>query len=242
MPKIPKLIGTIVKTAWSKMFITVTITKKEQLTNELLRIRFTGDLSNSKYEIGQAILIQISDTEYRNYTPSTFNKEEGYFEVIFHQKAKGPGTTFFKEITEGSKLISSLPRGQNVYDSNTYYHFFYGDDTCIGFCQALQEAMKTNNHKLEGLLEIDKASTAYANTCLPNMEFIQKSEDTEVYPAVDYLDSIDPYRWNKLIHGQFYLMGNGKSIQKFRKALRAKGVSSNNIITQPFWVQGKVGL
>ncbi|EHO07547.1 hypothetical protein HMPREF9714_02627 [Myroides odoratimimus CCUG 12901] len=242
MPKIPKLIGTIVKTAWSKMFVTVVVTQKEQLANGLLRIRFEADLSNAKYEIGQAILMQISDTEYRNYTPSIFNKEEGYFDVIFHQKAKGPGTTFFKNITIGTELTSSLPRGLNIYDENTYYHFFYGDDTCIGFCQALQEEMKKNNHKLEGLLELSDHSIPYANDHLPHMEYIEKSDDKEVYPAVDYLESIDTYRWNKLVHGQFYLMGNGKSIQKFRKALRAKGVSSNNIITQPFWVEGKIGL
>ncbi|MDM1502918.1 oxidoreductase [Myroides marinus] len=242
MPKIPKLIGTIVKTAWSRMFITVTVTEKEQLTNELLRIRFTGDLSNAKYEVGQTVLMQISDTEYRNYTPSTFNVAEGYFDVIFHQKSKGPATAYFKQLTIGAKLTTSLPRGLNVYDENTYYHFFYGDDTCIGFCKALQEMMKKNNHKLEGLLEIDKDALLYANEHLPYMEYIQKSEDREMYPAVDYLESIDTYRWNKLIHGQFYLMGNGKSIQKFRKALRAKGVSANNIITQPFWIQGKMGL
>lgn len=242
MPKIPKLIGTIVKTAWSRMFITVTVIEKEQLTNELLRIRFSGDLSNSKYEVGQAILMQISDTEYRNYTPSIFNTKEGYFDVVFHQKSKGPATLFFKEIEVGKQLTTSLPRGLNIYDENVYYHFFYGDDTCIGVCQALQEMMNKNNHKLEGLLEIEREATPYANEHIPYIEYISKSQDNELYPAVDYLDSIDTYRWNKLIHGQFYLMGNGKKIQKFRKALRAKGVSANNIIVQPFWVQGKVGL
>lgn len=242
MPKIPKLIGTIVKTAWSKMFISVTVTQKEQLSPELLRIRFEANLSNSKYEIGQAILMQISDTEYRNYTPSAFNKEEGYFDVLFHQRAKGPGTAFFREVAIGAQLTSSLPRGQNVYDKNMHYHFFYGDDTCIGFCEALQEILHNNNYKLEGLLELDDNSTTYVNNHLPNMEYIQRSTDHELYPAVDYLDSIDTYRWNKLAQGQFYLMGNGKNIQKFRKALRNKGISSDNIITQPFWVQGKVGL
>lgn len=242
MPKIPKLIGTIVKTAWSRMFITVTVTQKEQISDDLLRIRFDANLTGSKYEIGQAILMQISDTEYRNYTPSYFNAKEGYFEVLYHQKAKGPGTAFFKEITIGTQLTSSLPRGQNMFDTNVHYHFFYGDDSCIGFCQALQQELHKNNHKLEGLLELDEASTPYVDSHLPHMEYIHKSEDKELYPAVDYLESIDTYRWNRLALGQFYLMGNGKSIQKFRKALRNKGVSSDNIITQPFWVQGKVGL
>jgi NADPH-dependent ferric siderophore reductase len=37
-------------------------------------------------------------------------------------------------------------------------------------------------------------------------------------------------------------MGNAKSIQAFRKALREKGVSNKNIHTQPYWAEGKVGL
>ncbi|MDR0229084.1 MAG: oxidoreductase [Flavobacteriaceae bacterium] len=242
MPKIPKLIGSLVKATWSKMFVTATVIEKQQLTATLLRIRFQANLQNASYKVGQAILIQISDTEYRNYTPSTFNKKEGYFDVIFHQAAHGPGTTFFKFINIGETIVTSLPRGKNIYNPKANYHFFYGDDTCIGFCEALQKEANKNQKKLLGILELDPLSISYVHQNLPHLNLVDLPENNTISPALNYLNEIDEYNWNKYSKGNFYLMGNGKSIQQFRKALRNKGIASENIITQPFWVDGKIGL
>lgn len=242
MPKIPKLIGSLIKTTWNKMFITALVIEKQQLTVDLLKIRFQANLQDAIYKVGQAILIQISATEYRNYTPSVFNKSEGYFDVIFHQAAEGPGTTFFKQINIGETIITSLPRGRSIYNSKANYHFFYGDDTCIGICEALQEIIKKDQGKLIGILELDPLSISYAYQNLKHIDFINPPDYNAISPALDYLNNIDEYTWNKYTKGHFYLMGNGKSIQQFRKALREKGIPSENITTQPFWVKGKIGL
>lgn len=242
MPKIPKLIGTLVKTAWSKMFINVKVVEKTQLTDSLLKIRFQGDLSETNYEVGQAILMQISATEYRNYSPSIYCPEQGYFEVLFHQKAKGPGTKFFKNIKENDIVTTSIPRGQNMYDHNMDYHFFYGDESCLGFCNYLQSTLKKENKKLKGILELEPANANYAHSLLDNIDIIEPYLIDKAETAIDYLSSIDDFNWNRIKNGQFYIMGNAKSISTFRKALKDKGVSNRNIVTQPFWVEGKVGL
>ncbi|MTG98234.1 MULTISPECIES: FAD-binding oxidoreductase [Myroides] len=242
MPKIPKLIGTLVKTAWSKMFIEVTVSEKEQISDNLLRIRFKADIQQAKYEIGQAILMQISETEYRNYTPSEYNREQGYFDVLFHQQADGPGTRFFKDIQVNDKLTSSIPRGQNVYDKNIDYHFFYGDESCIGFCLYLQQLLNKDNKTLKGILEVNDKNKTYIGSELSHIEFVEKSLSNKAQTAIEYIDSLNEFQWNRIQHGQFYIMGNAKSISKFKKALRERGVSNNNIVTQPFWVEGKVGL
>lgn len=60
--------------------------------------------------------------------------------------------------------------------------------------------------------------------------------------AIEALNKMEAKFWDLWKDGYFYLMGNAKSIQNFRKALKEKGVQSRNIYTQPYWADCKVGL
>ncbi|MNL32853.1 hypothetical protein D3C87_1547310 [compost metagenome] len=73
------------------------------------------------------------------------------------------------------------------------------------------------------------------------LDMVPKSINKAEY-AIDSLRNLDVKIWDLWKNGYFYLMGNAKSIQTFRKALKEKGIQSNNIYTQPFWADGKVGL
>jgi NADPH-dependent ferric siderophore reductase len=134
-----------------------------------------------------------------------------------------------------------LPRGFSVYDTTAKYHFFFGDETCISVFKSMKDEINSTENNYLGILELDKESVEVPAKLGLVVDVVPKSINKAEF-AIQSLHKLDPEIWNLWQNGQFYLLGNAKSIQAFRKALKEKGVSNKNIYTQPYWAEGKIGL
>ena len=102
--------------------------------------------------------------------------------------------------------------------------------------------IEENNQNYIGVLEFNDA-TLHSETnleCL--LDIVPGAGSYKAEQAVLFLEHLDKRVWQLWKDGVFYVMGNGRSIQNFRKALKEKGIGSRQIITQPYWVEGKTGL
>jgi len=224
-------------TAWVKK---VTATQTEYLDPYIKKIRFTGDFRKAHFEPGQAIIFRVSETEHRNYTPCFFDGEQGICEVLFYLNGIGPGSRYIDAMKPGDTLYMALPRGFNLLKKESKFHFFYGDETTLGLFYSFKQVLEKRGESYAGIMDLSLAAEIPESLDL-NMKAIRS---TLPYgsAAVYYLNTVDASTWNQWATGTFYLMGNAKSIQCFRKALKEKGISGSNIVTQPYWAEGKTGL
>ncbi|MFH7018140.1 siderophore-interacting protein [Flavobacterium sp. FlaQc-47] len=241
MNSMPKIIGDFMEMAFSSKICKINVAATTMLSDNVKMIRFKGHFPHVKFKIGQAIVIRIDDTNYRNYTPSKWNSEKGWFEVIFHIHKNGPGSYFIENLKPDDQLTVGLPRGFDFFKKEEKYQFFFGDETCISVFKSFQDEINASENNYLGIMELDADSTEVPNKLGFAVDIAPKSTNKAEF-AIDILNKLDHKIWELWKDGYFYLMGNAKSIQAFRKALKEKGVSNKNIYTQPYWAEGKIGL
>lgn len=229
------------ETAFSSKLRQVTVIHTEYLNPQLKKIRFAGDLAGTTYSAGQAIVLKVNDTSYRNYTPCLWDSEAGVAEVLFHLHGNGPGSELLSDLQKGDTLLMGLPRGFRLHRKDNRYHFFFGDETTLGLFMSLKEAIQAKGQLYIGLLELDEQAKDIPDQLGLMTDITDKTSFT-ASQASAFLDSLDRHIWNLWKSGTFYLMGNARSIQLFRSALKAQGIPARNIVTQPYWAQGKIGL
>ena len=241
MPKVPKWIADAMEGVFSSYSRKVVVSEISYLNPYVKKITFRGDFTNVKFKTGQAMILRVDDTNYRNYTPSYWNSALGICEAIFHLHGNGPGSKYIGNLKINDSLSMGLPRGFDFYKKEYKYHFFFGDETTIGLFESLTQVIEQNGQNYLGVLELNEETrlAEIKTNCLLDVvaASVNKAEN-----AILFLEHLPAPVWNLWKTGIFYLMGNGRSIQNFRKVLKEKGISSRNIVTQPYWVEGKFGL
>jgi len=241
MNSMPKIIGDFMELAFSNKICKVSVTATEMISSNIKIVTFKGVFPHVKFKIGQAIVIRIDETNYRNYTPSKWDSINGTFEVIFHIHNNGPGSECIRNLQPNDIITVGLPRGFNVYNPSAQYHFLFGDETCLSVFKSMKEEINRTENNYLGILELDNEAANVPEKLGLVVDVVPKSEIKAQF-AIESLQKLDPEIWNLWKNGHFYLLGNAKSIQAFRKALKEKGVSNKNIYTQPYWAEGKIGL
>jgi NADPH-dependent ferric siderophore reductase len=241
MPKVPKWVADAMESVFSGQSRKVSLVEVTYLNPYLKKITFKGNLKGVNFKIGQAIVIRVDDRNFRNYTPSYWNSEEGLFEVIFHLHGNGPGSHYIASLNLNDTLNITLPRGFDFYKKDYQYHFFFGDETSLGLFKSLKQAIDANDQNYLGLLEVNAETWKEKLNSECQLDVVPTSTN-KAANAITYLENLDQRIWDLWKNGFFYLIGNARSIQNFRKALKQKGISSKNILTQPYWMEGKIGL
>jgi NADPH-dependent ferric siderophore reductase len=241
MPRVPKWIADAMENVFSGQQRRVTIIEVAYLNPYLKKITFKGSFSDFRFKFGQAIAIRVNETNFRNYTPSSWNSEAGVFQVVFHLHGNGPGSSYITNLQVNDSLNIVLPRGFELYKQDYKYHFFFGDETAIGLFESLQHVIEENGQDYIGILELNKDTLNFEIKTNSGLEIVPSSTD-KAQSAISLLEKLPDRVWELWKNGAFYLIGNGRSIQKFRSALKEKGVSLRNIKSQPYWIEGKFGL
>lgn len=231
--------GDAIDSIMASKYLQLQVRDTAELSPYVKKVSFTGDLREISCQAGYAIAFRVSATEYRNYTPSWFSSAENECEIIFHLHGNGPGSDYAAGLSPGDIVKMVPPRGRTFYRDHPY-HFFFGDETTLGLYKAMQQEVAQHDQLYTGILELDPA-----NVFLPG----------DMGLATDVLDKRRTdralaERLDKTLHVtgipadafMYYLTGNAASIQLFRSILKARGVQSRNIRTQPYWAAGKKGL
>lgn len=238
MPKIPKWLGDTMETLFSAMIHPVSVEDVVMLDTTLSKVRFRGDFHKARFNPGNVVEFRINETDYRHYTPSVFDSEQGLCEILFYLHAQGPGSAWAEQLQKGDKVNLMGPGGNLKYREEYKYHIIFGDETSLGLVECLKTAINANSQEYLCVLELDDAHRHWPALAGLSADVVSKSAENPAREAIHYLDGLSAH-WKEAV---FYLSGNARSIQALRKALIAQDIKSSQIRTEPYWSPGKKGL
>lgn len=242
MPRVPKWMADALEALFSGSYHLVTVTELHYLTPELKYIRFEGDFSGSKIKFvaGNVIEFRVNDTEFRHYTPSYFDSAKGICDVLFYLHNMGPGSRWAASLKEGDQLKLMGPAGKTKLDYNAENHFVFGDETSLGLMQCLSHVAKTYGKTIKCLAELDEPHMNWTEFLNIPVHIVMKSTQEKTKIALLQVDHF--LKQKNRDKTAFYLTGNAKSIQTIKKHLVNSGVKTSQIQSEPYWVEGKIGL
>lgn len=243
MPRIPKWLGDTMETVFSRMIIPVSVAGVEYIFPGLKKIIMQGDFSKIKFTPGNVIEFRVTDTDFRHYTISNFDKEKGICEMLVYLHGQSVGCKWIENLKAGDSLKMMGPGGKLSYQFSFQQHFVFGDETSLGLILCMEEAALKNKQSFFGLIELEKKHLEWINYL--NSKSINSAEscfENPAKPCIDLLNNMENYFGENIDDTCFYLTGRAKSIQAFRKFLTEKGISYKQIKTEPYWAEGKKGL
>lgn len=118
MPSMPKWLGDFSEKVFKNAYRETVVTQTEYYDEKLKRVRYQGeDLKKVDWIPAQEIEFRINDTDYRHYTPSCWNKEKGYVDVIFYLHGRGVGSLWADSLKEGDSVMIIGPGGKFILPS-----------------------------------------------------------------------------------------------------------------------------
>lgn len=229
---IPKWMGDVAEMIIQQR---VTVVDTHYLAPKLKLVRFESDVVRKRSFLpGQWVEFRVSDGDFRHYSPSAHNAESGLMEVLFYLHEKGPGSTWADNLKAGDEMMMLGPAGKFVLHKNAAHHLFIGDETSIGVCKVMQDALGSDNFTC--LIECEEAHANWPTlaglmaTTIPK----QGHEGETLKKAVQQV-TLPP-------NTTAYLSGHASSIQAVRKTLIVRGMPSSRILAKAYWADGKRGL
>lgn len=238
MPSMPKWLNDTVENIFPKYVRETTITEIQYISEKLKKIKFSANLLGLEYKAGYSIEFRVNDTDYRRYTPYNFDKANNTFDILFHIHGDASGSNFVKNLEVGDSLKYIIPRGKDMFKSDFEHHIVIGDETSLGAALSIKyETEGYRNYSFDSIFELDD-HLVLKNLGLYGYHTL-KNEPEKIIESIDFLIK------EKVIHlekSAFYIIGNGKTLQKVRKSLKEKNISSHQIFSQAYWIEGKKGL
>ena len=145
-----------------------------------------------------------------------------------------------KNLSVGSKIKISYPRGRNQYNKSLKNQLFLGDETTLGLAVAFLPVLKNNEHKFIFYFELDEENKNVPKLLgLKNYIVFPKNK---TFKKLELIKRIPNLITEDFKNTSFILAGNVKSIQNFRQILKINNISGKNIKAQGYWMDGKSGL
>jgi NADPH-dependent ferric siderophore reductase len=242
MPHMPKWMGNVVETVFKRFIHDVTVSDVTYIHSNLKKVTFTGDFSTIDFKLTQAVAFRVDDIHYRNYTPNFFDSEAGICSVCFYLHGNGPGSTFASRLRVGDKLKMIGPRGKSLYEAESKYHFFFGDETSLGLFNSLKTEIHANQQEYLGVLTLHPDLFDLPDKLDLMLDVVPKDAAMPYEHSAAYLNDLQGKLWDVWRVSTFYLTGNANAIKGVRKVLLTKGVPPRNIRAQAFWAEGRQGL
>lgn len=239
MPRIAKWLGDAVETLMPSKMPLMTVAKITSINSAIKRIQFSGNLAGMNCKPGYAVLIRVNDTEFRNYTPSFYDAEKGILEIIFHLHGPAAGSHYINQLTVGDVVRISMPRGQKQYTASAKQYLIFGDETSLGMMLAFQYYLNKNQQQFQYYLELDEQNADVPRQLgLENYSIYSKQNTFKDELWLKDLPIFGRADWDE---AYFILTGNVKSVQTFRKILKAHDIKGR-IFVKGYWLEGKTGL
>lgn len=244
MPRLNRWMADAMERLFSNQFHPVEVVKIEQLDAKLKKVCFEGDLSGCRFEPGDVIEFRVSEQEFRHYTPARFDAAKGLCDVLFYTHGLGIGSAWVEQLGEGDRVKLMGPgSGKVAYKAKAASagapssHLIFGDESSLGTAYSLYQAIHANGHRTHILMELDDGHHHWPALLGLEAELLGKAEDVADEAATSALGAI-----KELSASRCYLTGRARSIQRLKSRLKALQVPRQNILSMPYWADGKSGL
>lgn len=242
MPHLPEgMIDTIEKLLSSKFF-EAEVKSAVYINPEILQVTFAADFNQIDFHIGYAVMVRTGPKDLRHYTMSSFDRESGVFDILFHIHGDGPGSDLAIQLKIGEKLKMAVPGGKKMFVPESNYHFLFGDETSLSFIQIFITEIQKTGGIYDGVIELRTQNHEVPEKLNIKLQSVLRTPKTPAAQAISYLMELKTETDFPLEQCVFYLTGNVTSVHSFRKEIKKLGVSSKNIKFQGYWAEGSIGL
>jgi len=242
MAQLPKWIADTVVAVANPWLYSAQVICIQPLSADMLQIQFAGNFSKADFHPGQELQFRVDHNNFRHYTLSAFDQQQGVCSVIFYLNDKGPGCRWAAGLQTGDTVKFSAEKGKLRYDDTATHHFFFGDETTVGLFDWFKKTALSNDHEYFGVLELHPHNESVLTQLRLMIESVPPQPGQPASHAIHWMEDMNPYCWHTWQKAVFYLAGRVASIQRFRQYLLEHGVKNRQIRTTPYWADGKCGL
>jgi len=242
MPHLPEWIVDTMENLLSSKFFDAEVVSASFLNQEIVKVTFKADLQSMPFYPGWPVMLRVGANDLRHYTFSSFDKQNGLFDIVFHVHGNAPGSDLVSKMKSGDHLKMAVPAGRKMYSPEHKNHFFFGDETSLSFMMILINDIIKNNGIYSGILELRPQNITISKLLQLNVDTVIHTPDNPAGEAIDKLKQLINKADFSFDSSVFYLTGNVSSVQAFRKELKRIGINPKNIKLQGYWAEGSVGL
>lgn len=242
MPQLPKWLADTMITVANPWLRQAVVSDMVMLSDEVKLITFKGDFDHENFLPGKIVQFRVDDTNFRHYTLSSFNRQQGLCSVVFYLHGQGPGSQWAANLQVGQEVRFRAGQGKLRYNDQATHHFFFGDETSIGLFHWYKLTALACSHEYFGVLELQPPHEQALHNLGIMVDTVASSITAPAANAIDWMEDMHPDCWANWKHATFYLAGRALSISRFRKYLLQKGVEPRQIRTDAYWADGKKGL
>lgn len=235
MPKIPSLLVNFLESKYSN---SVEVVEIKDLTLQLRRVRFYGDaLKGCPFRPGQVVEFRVNTQTFRHYTPSSFDSQLGFMELLFYLHGKGPGSTWASQLKVGDHIKILGPGGRFYFQSKAKTHVFLGDETTLGLFSCLQNAAPIGS--IQGMIEVNLGNAVWVEHLGLQLSVNERYQTSR---GVHLLGWIQQHADSLGRDAHFYVAGHAQSTASVRSLLKELGYSRKQVSCQNYWDERKKGL
>jgi len=218
------------------------VTQVRDLTAHLRLVDVAGEsLRAADWHPGDKAQVFLpASTEMRTYTPFAWDRAAGTARFLVFVHGEGPGAAWGRSLRVGDAFRFFGPSRSVDLPALARPIVLFGDETSFAIARALQDLAGDDDRAFRIVCEVsafDESTTALAALGV-RAELVEKTPDDAHLERVTQLLS-DAVKASP--HGTVVLTGRAQSIQKLRKALRARHVTVTQA-TKAYWSIGKAGL
>ncbi|MEV0218250.1 siderophore-interacting protein [Streptomyces sp. NPDC050704] len=241
MPRLPAPFARMVDARGTQC----TVTGVEDLSPSFRRVHLAGEgLRGRAWEPCQVTTFLVSATEFRRYTPDSFDAEAGRMSILFYRHDAGaagsfsPGETWLDGLTAGDPVSAMGLEATRSFRARAEPGtvFVCGDGTTVGLWYSMIRWLG-HRARVRGVVEVPPWDVPLVRDLLPGVEVLPQTEQ----PGETVLSWLEGAPPGEVTYA--YLSGHGQTIQLARNLVRDRyGLHRSAIYTQPYWATGKVGL
>lgn len=233
MPELPAFIADFLVPRFAHPAV---VQEVEVLAPQLRRVRFSGPaLMGLHFQPGQEVKFRVTERSLRHYTPSAYDPVAGTLDVIFYLHGKGPGSDWAQQLQVGAPTQVLGPSGRGVLQK-ARTHVLLGDETALGLFHSFSASTRG---QLMGAVEVDPGCERWPELAqVPGVQAVTRQEKRGE-ALISWIHQHSPQVAQDVV---FYLIGHTDSILRLREKLLQAGWERRQLVSRPYWADGKRGL
>jgi NADPH-dependent ferric siderophore reductase len=235
MPKLPSWLANTMEKIISDKIYPVMVAETKMLSQNFKLVTFEGDFLDADFVPGNEILFRINANEYRHYTLAGFDRASQTCTVIFYLNRKGQGNNWIINLQKGDQVKLIEDNGKVKYNFSSNQHFFFGDETSLGLYEWFGKVASERDQEYFGILEMHEDNYQALDQVDLLIDTVTSEMLAPAENAIIWMENMHPKCWEMWQDASFYLTGRAKSVHRFKKYLRERGVNTRQIQTMAYW-------
>lgn len=232
MPELPAFFANVLLPRFAR---SARVAEVEHLAPQLRRISFEGPaLQGLSFSPGQDIKLRVGESALRHYTPSAYNATRGRLEVLFYLHGNGPGSRWASQLQVNDEVHLLGPKGRFGL-TQADVHVLLGDETALGLFHSFAHSARG---QVVGAVEVNPGCEDWVQRVqIPGVVAVPR-QIIRGKALLAWLQQQPPFASRALT---FYLVGHQGTVLQLRDQLLRAGWSRAQVISCPYWAEGKSG-